>query len=125
MFFKIILLVMYMVGKAYFFRNIDNYLQLREKTIQSIYLKKVAQPFKIIRYIRLSNMDYLEFKNDFKKTYSFISDISYKLNMNNNYEYVCILVYSEFSEIGYLVNSCGYSYPRNIAEIKLGEFYGM
>lgn len=114
-----------MRGKAYFFRDIKNYLQLKEKTIKSVDSKCTKQPFIIIKYICLSKNDFTEFKNDFLKSYSFISEISYKLKMNYNYEYVCILVYSDSSDIGYLVNSCDYLYPRNIAEIKLGELYGI
>lgn len=114
-----------MDGKAYFFRNTENYLQLKEKTENAINLNFTKQPFVIIKSVCLPKDDFIFFKKNFIKSYSFIFEMSYKLKMNNSYEYICLLVYSKEFKIGYLVNSNDYSYPRNIAEFEIGECYGI
>lgn len=114
-----------MIGRAYFFRNVDNIQELERKTFIAKVEKARMQKFRILEKIYMERKDYLKFQKSFAKTQAFIKDISYKLIMNSNAEYICILVISKEFKYGILVNSSGYSYARTVAMIELGEDYGI
>lgn len=106
---------------AYFFRNIQNYEELIEKTKIATNNKAKQQKFDVIEKIILTNEEFIDFQNSFNKTKDFIKRYTSKLVMNNKAEYLCLLVVSKNYKYGFLVNSSGYSYARMIAIINLGE----
>lgn len=114
-----------MVGMAYFFRNVNNIDELNKKTFIAKIENDRMQKFRIVGRVSMKEKDFIEFQKSFINTYSFIKDITYKLTMNSNAEYLCILVVSKKFNYGLLVNSSGYSYARTVAIIELGEDYGV
>lgn len=114
-----------MPGLAYFFRNVDDIDELNKKTLIAKVDNDEMQKFRIVEKISLEESDFMIFQKSLMKTYIFIKDITYKLTMNSNAEYLCALVISEKFDYGILVNSSGYSYPRTVAILKLGEEYGI
>ncbi|MDP4118870.1 MAG: hypothetical protein Q8873_06745 [Bacillota bacterium] len=110
-----------MTNSAYFFRDINNFDELNEKTKKALSDGSRRQKFKIIVEKTLSNDDFLEFQKSFIRTKEFIKLNTYKLTMNNDAEYLCILVKTEQIDYGILVNSAGYTYAKNVAIIWLGE----
>lgn len=105
---------------VYFFRDVKDIGELQKKTknaSNNIYKK---QKFKIVIEKELSKNDFIKFQDDFIRTWEFIKNNTYKLTMNNNAEYLCMLVKTPTEEYGILVNSAGYTYARNVAIMRLG-----
>lgn len=113
-----------MIGKAYFFRNVDNIDELIKVTKIAKMENVKMQRFRILEKVWLDKNDYLNFQKSFRKTHAFIKKITYKLTMSTDAEYLCVLVVSEEFKYGILVNSSGYSYARTIAMVEIGEDYG-
>ena len=114
-----------MTGMAYFFRNVKDIDELNHKTINAKTNNDKLQKYRIIKKVILTEDDFIKFQKSFLETKSFIKEITYQLTMNNNAEYLCILVVSKNSDYGFLINSSGYSYARTLAIIKIGENYGI
>lgn len=114
-----------MKGMAYFFRNVNSIDELKKKTSIAMADKARMQKYRVLEKVCLSEKEYLAFQKSFIKTHTFLNNITYKLTMSSNAEYLCVLVLANEFEYGILVNSSGYSYARTIAIIELGEDYGI
>jgi hypothetical protein len=114
-----------MTGMAYFFRNVNNVDELNKKTFIAKAEKSKMQKFRIIEKVYMKEKEYMMFQKSFTNTHTFIKEITYKLTMNSNAEYLCALVVSKEFDYGILVSSSGYSYARTVAIIELGDGYGI
>ena len=110
-----------MNNMAYFFRDVNNYQELEQKTNHFAMLGARKQRFQIIDIIDLEKEEFKDFQNAFIKTWDFIKKNSHKLNMSLNAEYKCLLIKNNDYNYGFLVNADGYYYPRIIAFMRLGE----
>lgn len=114
-----------MTGMAYFFRNVENFNELKQKTALAMVEKTKMQRFRVLDRVYMETKDFLDFQKSFKQTYTFIKNNTYKLTMSSNAEYLCVLVESKDFSYGILVSSSGYSYARTVAMIELGDNYGI
>lgn len=106
-----------MINKAYFFRDVKSLTELKDKTEHSMQNNDRSAKYCIRESVVLSNEEFAKFASDFIKTYDFITPHRVYLDMNKEYEYVCLAVSSPYSDFKVLVNTSGYSYARNVAII--------
>lgn len=104
-----------MINRAYFFRDVSGLPELKEKTDKARQESLRSPKYNIREKVVLQNGDFETFTENFKRTYDFITPHRVFLDMNTNYEYVCLAVSSMQSDYEILVNTSGYSYARNVA----------
>lgn len=110
-----------MSKKAYFFKKVKNIRELEEKTKRALVNKEKAQKYVVIETCSLSDFDFFKFTHSLDESHCFIKNISHKLTMNADAEYLCISVTSNNSDLEILVNSSGYSYARLVALVLKGK----
>lgn len=106
-----------MMNKAYFFRDVKSLTELKVKTQQAMQDNGRSPKYCVKANVVLSDDEFEKFTNNFIRTYDFITPQRVYLDMNKNFEYVCIAVSSLQSNFEVLVNTSGYSYARNVAII--------
>ena len=104
-----------MTNKAYFFRDVKNIEELENETVNAVKNLDRAQKYHIIKNIKLNSDEFNDFVNNFIKTYDFVTPHRIHLDMNSNYEYVCLCVTTNDKPFDILVNTSGYSYARTVA----------
>jgi len=104
-----------MTNKAYFFRDVKNIQELENETNNAIINSARAQKYNILKNVELSSDEFKKFASNFIKTYDFVTPYRVHLDMNSNYEYVCLCVTTNDNPFDILVNTTGYSYARTVA----------
>lgn len=113
------------MNEAYFFKNIKNLSELKEKTKIALNNNERKQRFIVIKRQLMSYQEFIDFCNSFTSSKVSISKISHKLTMNTNYEYICMSITAKEVDFEILVTSFGYSYARIIAIVKKGNENGL
>ncbi len=108
-----------MLETAYFFRDVKNINELKCFTEKALKEQNKAQPYKIFGKVHLNELEYIYFTENLYKNYDFVKEITWLLSFGNEFEYICILVYSDNFKHGILINSNGYPYPRMCALIDI------
>lgn len=102
---------------AYFFRNLNDVVELNERTMLALREGHRQSKYSIIERVKLTNEEFTSFTKNFRTTQNFIIPFRYRLDINPNYEYGCIAIGSDNSDFEVLVCSWGHSYARTIAVI--------
>lgn len=113
------------MNEAYFFKNIKNLSELKEKTKKALDNNERKQLYIVIKRQIMNYQEFIDFCDSFTFSQEIISKISHKLTMNKNYEYVCMSITAKEVDFEILVNSFGYSYARIIAIVKKGNENGL
>ena len=111
--------------EAYFFRDVIDLEELKQKTQNAFESNCRKQRYTVLKHHIMEHEEFLAFCQYFKVTLKFINEISHKLTMSENCEYICLSLTSNESEYEILVNSSGYSYARIVAIIGKGNENGI
>ena len=107
-----------MVGKAHFFQKPNTLSELAKATSKAEEQNARKAAFCVRAEIILTEEDFSNFIESFKRTYEFITPHRVFLYTNNLYQYICLAVTSLNSDFYILVNTSGYSFARNVALFK-------
>lgn len=101
-----------MERETYFFRNIDNITELKEKNNKYIHENKKKSKYIIIKTIELEKEEYIEFAKKLHHNYHFLYDYIKDMMIDRNEVWRCIKVKNKDNEDSIIVQNDGYSYPR-------------
>lgn len=110
-----------MSNMAYFFCDVDDFEQLKNKTLNAQQMKYKRQKYKILDTAILSDKQFKEFKKNIRKPMDFLKNITSELCFSDQCEYICLAVTNKHSDAIILVCSFQYSYPKFVAVVRRND----
>lgn len=111
-----------MNNRAYFFGDVDNFEQLQDKTSNAQQMNYKRQKYKVIDTVILNDEQFDKFKKNICQPMDFLQNITSKLCFSEEWEYICVAVTNEHSDVIILVCSFQYSYPKFVAIVRRNSY---
>ena len=110
-----------MSNMAYFFCDVDDFEQLKNKTLNAQQMKYKRQKYRILDTAILSDKQFKKFKKNIRKPMDFLKNITSELCFSDQCEYICLAVTNKHSDAIILVCSFQYSYPKFVAVVRRND----